>query len=334
MGSEAFDRLGIGRSKEGALDYPDKFTVIGVDIEADTLIKRYKGTRGERYAADVIRAVVQKYRTAGDPPDYFVRTLTGGVNEPILICDLGADVKGKSWAVVIDGRQRCMGLRIVNDRNKAAAPPLPALKVAACFRAFKHDGAGLAAALVKVTSNVRVARTFSQRADDALDLDGRGVGHEDIGPLVEAKDAAEVALLLALASCVDEVKAEVDAGRIPLAQCASLSKCKPEEQVRRVKRTSAASDGRRTRESEAARNAAAPKRAKTRRANVLLATAKEAQSTADEPGDDAADIAMAKGIAAALAWAGGDDAALAGCDMLKRIVSRAKDASTPSVEDL
>jgi hypothetical protein len=263
MGSEAYARLGLGRSKEGALDYPDKYTVVGVDVDADKLIARYKGSRGEKYAAEVVRAVVQKYRTAGDPPDYFVRSLTGGVNEPIILTDLGPDAKGKSWAVVVDGRQRALGLRIVNDRNAASKPPLPRLQLAAVFRAFKRDGAGLAAALVKVTSNVRVARTFTQRADDVLDLDGRGVAHADIAPLVEASDAAEVALLVALAGCDVAVKDAVDAGRLGLAEVGALAKLSHEEQARRVTRATAAPKGANGKAAREARDKAAPPRAKS-----------------------------------------------------------------------
>lgn len=270
MGSEAYARLGLGRSKEGALDYPDKYTVVGVDIDADKLIARYKGSRGEKYAADVVRAVVQKYRTAGDPPEYFVRSLTGGVNEPIILTDLGPDAKGKSWAVVVDGRQRALGLRIVNERNVALRPALPRLQLSAVFRAFRREGAGLAAALVKVTSNVRVARTFTQRAEDAMDLYARGVSPDDIAPLVEAKDATEVALLVWLHECAVEVKDAVDGGKLALAEVAALAKHSHEEQARRVARATAAPKGENGKAAKGKRNAAAPPRPKSKpRAHVL-----------------------------------------------------------------
>jgi hypothetical protein len=253
MGSEAFTRLGLGRSKEGALDYPDKYTVIGVDIDAAALIKRYVGTKGAQYAADVIGAVVQKHRTAGPPPPRFVRSLIGGVNEPVILCDLGADAKGKSWAVVVDGRQRVLGLRLVNESNDAAKPKLPRLKLAGVFRAFAHSGAGLAASLVKCVSNVHVSRTHSQRADDAVDLDGRGVGYDDIATAVDARDVAEVAILLSLAGCAPEVQAAVDAGQVALADVAELAKHDHAEQARRVARKTAGP-------SRAAKTDAAPAR--------------------------------------------------------------------------
>lgn len=310
MGSEQFERLGIGRSKEGALEYPDKYTVIGVDIDADALIARYKGSKGESYAGEIIRAVVQKYRTAKAPPGYFVNSLRGGVNEPIILTDLGPDKRGKSWAVVVDGRQRCVGLRTVNEENASAKPALPRFKCPAVFRAFSHKGAGLAAAMVKAVSNVHVAMTPSQKADDVLDLDWRGVGHEDIAHAIGARDTDEVASLLALAACCDAVKVAVDEGRYPLAD---VARCKlhtlPEaEQVARIARATAAPKGATDKAARKARDAAAPARAKTRPARVLASVEGELiRVTADAP-DDAhpeSPAARLRDAAAVIAWAKG-----------------------------
>lgn len=280
MGSERYARLGIGRSQEGALDYPTKYTVIGVDTDAAVLIKRYAGTKNAQYAADIIGAVVQKYRTAKPPPRYFVNSLTGGVNEPVVLCDLGPDAKGKSWAVVVDGRQRVLGLRIVNEENVAARPALPRLMLAGVFRAFAHKGAGLAAAMVKAVSNVHVAMTPSQRADDAVDLNGRGVGLADIATAVGARDVAEVNLLLVLADCHEDVKVAVDTGKIGLAAVADLSKHKPEEQARRVARKDAG-PGR------AGKDAAAPPRVKALARPVAEAMAEQLTKTRDFAGNGA-----------------------------------------------
>lgn len=260
MGSEQFERYpGLKRASEGAKADPTVYTVIGVDIDAERLIAKYKGSKQHGYAEEVVRAVVQKYRTAKAPPASFVDLCRGGIHEPVILCDLGADAKGKSWAVVVDGRQRVMAARTINAERNGIA-----LDVAAVFRPFKRATAGLDATLVKVASNCRVPRTLSQRAEDAADLSARSVAN--IAPLVEARDDAEVKLLLALNECCDAVKESVDAGRTPLADCPALAKCDPAEQERRIARKAAGP-------SRKAQNGAAPPRAKTQPSKRIEAVA-------------------------------------------------------------
>lgn len=295
MGSEQFDRYpGLKRRSEGAAGDPNMFTVIGVDVDAEKLKTKYKGSKQEGYAAAVIDAVVQIYRTAKPPPAPFVDTCRGGIHEPIIVCDIGADAKGKSWMVVVDGRQRCLSARIINAEKSGVT-----LDIAAVFRPFRRGTAGLDATLVKVASNCRVARSYSQRAEDAADLTARNVA--GIAALVEARDDAEVALLLHLHQCSDAVKEAVDAGKVPLADAAVLRKLTEEEQARRVARKTA-TGGR------VAQNAAALPRAKTRRANHLAAVEQEVLASVGALGDaPSPGQVQLRAFAEALAYARGGE---------------------------
>lgn len=290
MGSEQFQRYpGLKRRAEGAGGDPYLFTVIGVDIAPAALITKYKGSKQAGYASDVIGAVVQKYRTAKPPPASFVDLCRGGIHEPIIVCDLGADAKGKSWMVVVDGRQRNLSARAINDERSGVS-----VEVTAVFRPFKRESAGIDAMVVKVVANARVPRTYSQRAEDAGDLRARNIAISP--PMVDARDDAEVELLVLLNGCAEGVKTAVDAGSFLLADVAALAKCDHEEQERRVTRKTAG-------KGKAAKDGAAPARAKTRPAPVLASVeAMARRMTSDMPADadpgspgarirDAADIA-------------------------------------------
>lgn len=311
MGSEQFDRYpGLKRRSEGAQGAPESYTVIGVDITPEKLVAKYKGSRQE---GDVIAAVVQKYRTAKPPPDSFVRTLRRGIHEPIIICDLGADAKGKSWAVVVEGRQRVVGARIINAEVDAGGGGLR-LDVPAVFRPFARKTAGLDAVMVKITSNARVAMTPSMRAEDALDLDARSVSHEEIVGAGLASTAEEVPLLLALAACCDEVKASVDAGVTPLADCRTLSALPTDEQARRILRKTAPS--------RKAADAAAPPRPRARAASLARGVA-DALSTTKNGRPDGPIEGVSSDAAALAAWFAGQEDALDGYVKLKKAVESA-----------
>lgn len=292
MGSEQFDRYpGLKRRSEGAAGDPRLFTVIGVDISAEALKAKYKGSKQYAYACDVIDAVVQKQRTAQPPPVSFINLCRGGIHEPIIVCDLGADAKGKSWMVVVDGRQRDLSARAINDEKTGVE-----IDVSAIFRPFKRGSAGLDATMVKVVANARVPRTYSQRAEDAADLRARGVAN--IAPLCEARDDAEVEHLIALNGCADEAKVAIDANLLPLAYASHLATLPPEEQVRQVARKLAGS-------SKKGRDAAAPPRLKTCPSRMLLGV-----GAAFDKVSTKAPQFTGKEFAAFCRWAAGDVTAL------------------------
>lgn len=292
MGSEQFKRLELDRGREPANDYPDRYTIVGLDVSEKALLAAYKGNA---HSTELIRACVDKTRIV-KPPQWFIDSCRGGVNEPITIIDLGADNDGKSWAIVNNGRQRVMSLRIINDENSERKPPLPRMKLLAQFKAFARANAGLNATIVKAVSNVHVAMTPSQRGDHALDLESRGVALEDIGPLVGARDVDEVKMLLALAKLDPAAQRAVDDGTVPIALATKLEAYSPEEQKRRIVRKTAGGKGNAA-PTKAQQDAAAPPRAKGRPAKLGLAMA---ESLPDASGP----------VLALLRWFGGDNAAL------------------------
>ena len=314
MGSEQFKRLELDRGREPANDYPDRYTIVGLDVSEKALLAAYKGNA---HSTELIKACVDKTRIA-KPPQWFIDSCRGGVNDPIIIIDLGADNDGKSWAIVNNGRQRVMSLRLINDENSERKPPLPKMKLVAVFKAFARANAGLNATIVKAVSNVHVAMTASQRADHAIDLESRGVSLEDIGPLVGARDVEEVKMLLALAKLDPAAQKAVDDGTVPIALATKLEALPPAEQQRRVQRKTSGGKGNAA-PTKAQQDAAAPPRAKGRPAKFALGMA-EALPDASGP------------VRALLNWFAGDNEAFADHPKLREAAEKAGWKATGAAE--
>jgi hypothetical protein len=334
MGSEQFKRTGLQRDSEGCKGFPEQFTIVGVDISPEDLKKRYEGTKRHRFVCEVIDGLVQKQRTkTGSAPGWLVDMLRTATNIPaIRVVDLGRDgtldgweevdgkkkKAGKNWVLIDDGRQRDMAMREIN-RTSGKPPRM----LDATFVIYSSKGTYADAVMSKVGGNVRVARSFSQRAEDAADMARANYTHEAIVPFVEARDAAEVGLLLCLHQCVDEVKDAVDAGRVLLAECKKLSKETESEQIRLIARKTAvepgANRGKKTRD---AQNAAAPPKPRARpRAWCENLATKASTSEATFSGVDmAAIIRVLQGDQSAMFDEGVSDAA--------RALLKAADAAT------
>lgn len=304
MGSAQNKRNGLDRVGDGAEGYPDQYIVIGVDITAEALKARFKGTKRETYVCAIIDAAWQAQRTKKPPTRAFVELLRGGVEVPIIVSDLGRDGTldaweevdgkrkrcGKNWVVVIEGRQRVLGRRILDAENKPKG--IAKLKITCVYRVFGNKATALEATIVRCVTAGRVARTPSARAEDAAALRRSGMGLEDIAPLAEARDATEVEHLLCLDKCETEVKDAVDEGKILLAECKILATKSPEEQVRLVLRKTAVEPGTgRTKDAQKARNAAAApaQKARPRKYGEALAITAETTTAVTYTG---ADVAM------------------------------------------
>lgn len=314
MGSEQNRRNGLSRDTDGAKGYADQFTILGVDIDPEALKKRYDGTKRHAYVCAVIDGLVQKQRTkTGKAPAWMVRVLRTATHiPPIKVADLGRDgtldgwddssgkrkKAGKNWALVDDGRQRVMATR-ENDAASGATGQ-PRRMLSCIYETYSAKDTYADAVMSRVGANLREARTFSQRAEDAADMARAKYAESDIAPYVEARDGAEVLLLLALDKCEQGVKDAVDAGRVPIADCSVLSRLSPEEQVRRVARKTAG-DG------KGAKDRAAAPRAKTKPAPVLASWESEIRGALEplvEP-TKREEMFLLHGYAAALAAAQG-----------------------------
>lgn len=252
MGSEQRTRNGLDGAPDGAQGYPEQFVILNVDVDPDALKARYAGTKRHEYICNIIDGAVQLQRTKRPPSAAFTRTIRRAKQIPALdVCDLGRDGTKEGWeevdgkrkraglnhVLVIDGRQRNMATRVNNALDIENGKPPRKLRCE--YVTFPASGTRDAVVLFKVGANVREIRTASSRAEDAADMKRGGVSDEDIAPYVEAKDAAEVGLLLLLDGCSDGVKAAVDEGRRALADVKSLAAFGHDEQERRVARKEA-----------------------------------------------------------------------------------------------
>lgn len=226
MSKKQVDELGLERGGDSMRGTPDKFTVIGADISADELIARFKGNS---WAIEVIKVLRDRRGERGDPPAFFWKSLRDGVLQAIRFINLGVDTRGVRWLVVADGRNRVLGLRLVNSERADRGEGPMVLK--ADILALPRDGEGIRASLAalecKTTANLHVAMRPSDLADRALDWHGRGISLMDIARKLGIRDEVaeqEIPALLALSQCVAEVRDAVDAGALPLARCIRLAK--------------------------------------------------------------------------------------------------------------
>jgi hypothetical protein len=298
-------KIGIVRGGGGEFCHgdPRAFTILGLDIEAEKLVALYSETEGHlgdmhRRAVAIIKGVCDRTRTVEPPPAEFIRSLGEGVEDAIIVANLGPDKKGKDWVVVVAGRQRTWGLRLWNEK----VPAVERLEIPAEIRAFRNRAgidAELTALSTNATSNVFVAMRPSQLADHAIMLREKKLTPGNIAIKIGAKDADHVALLCALGDCAPGVQRAVDAMRLPLSACAHLVKLPIGEQERRVARQLAG-------KSPSAKNKAAPVRAKTRSHKELAQVEGDARRASKNAGSETT-AAQLLGFAAGLAFSQGKE---------------------------
>lgn len=291
MASSQFDGLDVigiqrGGGAEPCHGPPESFTIIGLDITAEKLIALYPekdGKVGEAHerARKIIRGVRDRTRAEDiDPPPEFVASIGAeGIVQRIVCANLGKDRKGHPWVVTVAGRKRNVGARKWNKGH-----PSDAKEMLAEMRGFANKSgidAELSALDINSASNIFVAMRPSQMADHAAMHAESGRPPATIALKIGAKDADHVALLLALAKCEPCVGAAVDADKLPLALAPTYATLTPEEQQRRAKRVMGGSG-------KAAKDSAAPPRAKTKAAPVLASyrAAIKARLPKEPPEDD------------------------------------------------
>lgn len=263
------DALGIerGGGAEPCHGPPEAFTIVGLDKTAEQLLALYPETAGKigeahERARKLINGVRDRTRADDiEPPPEFVASIGAeGIVQRIVCANLGPDKKGKPWVLTVAGRKRNCGARRWNK-----AHPADAVEMLAEMRGFTNKSgldAELAALDINSASNIFVAMRPSQMADHAA------MHNEAKRPLgvialkIGAKSPEHVTLLLALAKCEKCFQDAVDADKMALSLAPTYAALTPEEQVRRVGRVLAG-------KGNAAKNEAAPARAKTRPAPVL-----------------------------------------------------------------
>lgn len=236
MSSDTLKKLGAVGRVDAPQMRPGDLTVIGHDISAADLKLRF----GEnKIAHDMIDALIDKRAERPVPPE-FVKTLVGGVIEPVVIVNIGTDLDGKAWICLNNGRQRTMGLRTVNaERVKAG---LPEYTLTAVVRKFAPNATGaMMARQIKALANCRVQSTPMERAWLAQEFLDAGVPMAEIPMYVDVTTEQAVRNLLALLSCSPAVQAAVDlgvdAGGVTMTIAAKLSRLTHEEQDQKLTTT-------------------------------------------------------------------------------------------------
>ena len=199
--------LGAGRL-DAPKASPDQLTVIGFDISEHALKKLYAGNEPVRA---LIHALIDKRGERPEVDPSFVETLTIGVREPVLITDLGLDVNGKRWIVLVDGRQRTLGLRVINQRRVASS--LPPLLLITLMETFPPTADGnMLAMQIKALCNRRVESLPTELAWLAHGFVQMHTALEAICPFVGVESVQSVKNLLLLLDCSPKVQKAVDLG--------------------------------------------------------------------------------------------------------------------------
>ncbi len=229
MSSDTLKKLGAVGRVDAPQMRPTDLTVIGHDISAAELKLRFGDNQ---VAHDMIDALIDKRAERPVPPE-FVKTLVGGVIEPVVIVNIGNDIDGKVWVCLNNGRQRTMGIRIVNQERVAKG--LPEYMLTAVVRKFAPNATGaMMARQIKALANCRVQSTPMERAWLAQEFLDAGVPLSEIPMYVEVTTEQAVRNLLALLSCSPRVQAAVDLGvdngGVTMTIAAKLSKLPHAEQ--------------------------------------------------------------------------------------------------------
>lgn len=209
-------KRGGGEVNPGA---PERFCVVGGtnpgDMSETEIRARYAGNA---WALAIIGALLDVYRAAEPAPDFFWHRLRDGVHTPIRYADLGEDNEGVIVLPIVDGRHRKDGLIRVNAEREGTTEPEPYDLPSLALKLPKGDANAERAAdivrRVKTDCNIAVAMAPSHLASRAIEWSARGLDDMTVGQKIGLRAercAADVPCYLALAECIEGVRAAVDA---------------------------------------------------------------------------------------------------------------------------
>jgi len=238
MGSDQGKEMGLQRGSDIWRGAPEMFTVLGADISAADLKKKFASSPWARAVIDAIACV--RGERSRDVPESFWRRLRCGVNTPVHFVFFKSDDNGEPWRVIIAGQHRTMGLRKMNAELVAGGGI--ALDLQGKAERLPRDKTGIEAAIralnIRTFENVRVAMRPSDRAEVALAQSNAGASPADIAACIEIRTdiedpkiwMKEVEAFIALAECEPEVQEAVNEGRLPVKRAITLVTKKPDEQ--------------------------------------------------------------------------------------------------------
>ena len=234
MGSEFFKKSGLDRCGDDlAEDYPEKFTIVDLDVPAEKLRHTFAGNA---LALEMIERARDTTRITGNVPAWFIAAGEDADFPAVEFVCIGPDSEGNVYNLILDGRQRVITRRIWNERRAAQRPKLPPSTIKGMPHKFrKLEGAGLSALITKASTGITVPPSLETRADRAAEFKGMSVKACDIairlglpGGEDEAKELLDWASIFSQLSPL--AKVEANAGRLKIRKARKLASMTPKEQ--------------------------------------------------------------------------------------------------------
>lgn len=210
---------------------------------------------GNDHALGMIEALIDDRATQPLDPG-FVASCANGVAEPVIASHLGALKDGTPCVAMVEGRQRCRSLRVVNKDRAAEDPPLPPFSLLTVVKTYASPKK---AREVKIVTANHVALSPLQRARRAKELLDDGVAPVDVAPLVGLTSKSSLKQLLELLDRDTSVQEAVSTGTVSAAAAREMKHLSAGEQRERVQKiTASGARGKRAVEVAKTGNATAP----------------------------------------------------------------------------
>lgn len=117
MGLRPIEAAGFKRNEDSGAAWPEDLTIIGLDITEKDLLALFDRDRASDKIARAVIVGLREVDRLEAPTPGDVRAAEDGV-DPVEVSILGPDKNGKRWAVVRDGRQSTMCVRVNNAKKK------------------------------------------------------------------------------------------------------------------------------------------------------------------------------------------------------------------------
>ncbi len=154
-----------------------------------------------------------------------------GVNEPVIVTDIGNLPSGEPALLCVEGRQRTRSLRYWNNQRAAETPPAPPLSLNCIVRVFSSPKK---AREVRIVTANHVALSPLQRAERAQELLDSGVAPVDAAPLCGFTSAKALKLGMEILKRPEAVKDAVASGAVTAQALMEMRHLSAGEQTRRA----------------------------------------------------------------------------------------------------
>jgi hypothetical protein len=249
VGSDQSNGIAAERGGELWRMYPEKLTIIGLDISEEDLLARFPGDgRVDENARAAIASCRDETRIGG-PPAWFKNRLAMSEGLPAVECfKLPPDTRGKIWVIVFKGRNRTLGQREINSGLKKAERQQVDIKLLPLRGEKKLSRQ--AALIAQAGSNSFIVPSLQTRAAYALEMQEERVGMDVIVTMLTTRNAnspeemaegeSEIRQLLQWAEIFpllgEEATRQANAGALKLGRARKLAQLRPEQQDEELSR--------------------------------------------------------------------------------------------------